>query len=126
MFITIVVIIVVAIDYGPVLGWPLFVSASNDYSRRECVNISITNDSALENTEDFQVLLTSPNSFVQMTRPQSTVYILDDDSVRISLEHRRTSVLESARALEVCVALDGLTQQELQVTLATRQGSATG
>ena len=56
------------------------------------------------------------------------VYILDDDGVRISLENRRVSVSESSASggLEMCVTLEGRTQKDIQVTLVTQQGSATG
>ena len=110
-------------DYDPILHLPLFTTSNNNGSF-QCTNISIFNDSILEDTEEFQVLLTSSDPAVRIVRNVSTVYIIDDDGVRISLTMREVTVLESNELPDVCVELEGLIQRSISVALKTEPGSA--
>ena len=115
-------------DFVPVSGHALFVGPSDQVFRRQCVNVSVVDDEVLENTEQFQVQLSSPNSFVRLVRPRSVVYLLDNDGVRISLEQREVELSEAQETggIDICVSLVGLTQRDIPVTLTTQQGTASG
>ena len=87
----------------------------------ECVEIDITDDSTLENTESFEVVLTTTDVGVELTRDRAVVYILDDDGVRMSLNDRDFSVAEDGGAVEVCVELTGSIEQSLDIQLYTME-----
>lgn len=105
---------------------PLFEDPSTDFFRRECVSISIPNDTILEDTEKFQVALNSSDETVRIVQGASTVYIIDDDNVRVSLEKRVVTVSERDGLVRsaVCVSLVGRTQQNIEVTLETQPTTA--
>lgn len=106
---------------------PLFVNVSNAASRMECVSIAIANDSILENTESFEVALSSADRVVRFTQQTSTVYIIDDDGVRVGLGDRAITVPEEeGHAIPICVEVVGQFQRNIEVTLETQSGSAQG
>jgi len=115
-------------DFAPVSEHALFLGPNDQIFRRQCVNVSIVNDEILENTEQFRVILSSPNSFVRLVRPASLVYVLDNDGVRISLEQREVELSEAREtgSIDICASLVGLTQRNIAVTLTTQQGTASG
>ena len=90
------------------------------------MNISIYDDTILEDTETFQIVLTSSDAAVRVVQSSCIVYILDDDSVRISLKERRITVSESEGLVssDACVLLDGRIQHDIVVTLETQPISA--
>ena len=114
------------VDYVHIQNLTLFEAPTTKLFRRECINISIYNDSILEDTETFQIVLTSSDAAVRVVQSSSIVYILDDDSVRVSLPRRRINVSESDGLVSsaACVLLDGLIQQDIEVTLETQPRSA--
>ena len=87
----------------------------------ECVEIDITDDSTLENTESFEVVLATTDVGVELTRDRAVVYILDDDGVRMSLNDRDFSVAEDGGSVEVCVELTGSIEQSLDIQLYTME-----
>ena len=113
-------------DYIPVPSFAFFEGVSTASSRRECVRIEITNDTLLEDTESFNVELASSDSAVRITQGVSTVYIIDDDQVRVGLKERRTTVAEDSQYVPVCVDLVGRTQEAIEVVLETRPNTARG
>ena len=112
-------------DYTPVQAI-LFEGLSSLSSRRECVDISITNDTLLEDTESFDVSLTSSDSTVNISRGVSRVYIIDDDQVRVGLKERAVTVSEDSQFIPVCVELVGRTQEAIEVLLESQSNSAQG
>ena len=82
-----------------------------------CQRIPILNDSVLENTESFGIVITTPDTSVVLTQSRVPVYIQDDDGVRVSLERREYSIREGEGALIVCTTLDGAIEREVQMVL---------
>lgn len=115
-------------DYVAVSNIPLFTELSEASSRRECVNISISNDTILEDTESFEVsLASSPSSPVRITQGVSIVYIIDDDGVRIGLKERTIVVPEGGpQHIPICVEMVGRFQQSIEVVLESQPGTAHG
>ena len=70
-------------DYGAVnfLNEPFRNHQFNTNNRRQCFNVSIVNDDAAENTEDFTVTITNevPSLSVNVTPDVATITILDRD-----------------------------------------------
>ena len=105
----------------------MFQELSTESFRRECVNISIFNDSTLEDTESFEVFLNSSDNIVHFTREVSSVYIIDDDGVRLGLRERTIAVSEGmGQIIPVCVDLIGRIQRNIDVVLETRPLTADG
>lgn len=95
-----------------------------DY-RRECVDITILPDSVLENTESFEVALSSPSEDVHFTRDTANVYVLDDDGVRMGLMTRDYADYEGEE-IEICVELVGMISQDINFNVHTEAGTAQG
>ena len=111
----------------PVPSIALFVNVSSAASREECVSITITNDTILEDTESFDVVLSSSDSFLRFTQQTSRVYIIDDDGVRVGLQERTVEVMEGeGQAIPLCVDVVGRFQQNVEVTLESQPDSAQG
>lgn len=109
-------------DYTPVTNVSLFADLG---IARDCVDIVILNDSVLEDTESFEVALSSPDETVHFTRPTANVYILDDDGVRMGLMERDYTGYEGEE-IEICVELVGMFSQRIQADVQTLPGSARG
>ena len=113
-------------DYIAVPSITLFEGLSSERQRRECVDISISNDTLLEDTESFDVLLTSSDGAVQLSQALSRVYIIDDDQVRVGFRQRTAVVSEGDLFFPACVELVGRTQQSIEVLVESRANSADG
>lgn len=113
-------------DYVAIPSIPFFDEMSSESSQRECVIISISNDTLLEDTESFNVMLSSSDSAVHISQGASTVYILDDDQVRLGLKEGTVTVSEDSQFIPVCVELVGRTQEVIEVVVETQPGSAQG
>ncbi len=95
--------------------------------RKQCVSISLNEDNVLENTESFQVFLTSQDSGVHTTAASvADVYILDNDGVRMGIQKREYEVMEAQRIQPVCVDLLGRIEKSISVMLSTSSNTATG
>lgn len=112
-------------DYTPVSNVTLFAGLSADETQVECVDISILHDSVLENTEVIEVTLSSADEEVRFTQPTTSVYVLDDDGVRMGLERRDYAGYEGEE-IEICVQLVGMISQNIGLDLLTVPGSAQG
>lgn len=113
-------------DYIAVPSISFFEGISTAASRRQCVTIEISNDTLLEDTESFVVELASSDSAVHISQGASTVYIIDDDQVRVGLKERAVAVSEDSQYVPVCVELLGRTQEGIEVVLETQPNSAQG
>ncbi len=115
-------------DYIPPPDTLLFQNQTNQSSQRECVSISISNDTTLEDTESFEVSLSSPPlGVVHITRGDTTVYIIDDDGVRIGLRERELSVVErEGNSIPTCIELVGEIQRNIEVMVETQSLTANG
>ena len=110
------------VDYIPVTN----VSFFNELGiHRDCVDIVILDDSVLEDSESFEVALSTPDETVHFTRPTANVYVLDEDGVRMGLEEREYSGYEGEE-IEICVELVGMFSHSIPVAIQTVSGSARG
>ena len=91
-----------------------------------CQEVPIQNDTILENTESFDVTISTNDRGVNLTRSRVPVYIQDDDGVRVSIEHREYSVQEEAGTLTVCTTLDGVIERNVQLMLHLLPNTAQG
>ncbi len=81
----------------------------------------------MENTESFQVVLSSQDSGVHTTAASvADVYILDNDGVRMGIQKREYEIMESQSIQPVCVDLIGRIQKSITVGLSTSPGTARG
>ena len=101
---------------------PLFASLE---TQRDCVDITILDDSVLEDTESFEVALVSTDDKVHFSRRTANVYLLDDDGVRMGLMERDYAGYEGDE-VEICVELVGMISQNIQVDIRTVPESARG
>ncbi len=63
-------------DYVSIFETLIFV----DGSTLECSSVTIINDSTVEGTEDFSIILSTSNPDINITSPSETnAFILDDD-----------------------------------------------
>ncbi len=116
-------------DYRAISNVTLFRNESISHTglRRQCVSIALNDDNVLENTESFQVFLTSQDSVVHTTAASvADVYILDNDGVRMGIQEREYEVMEAQRIQPVCVELLGRIEKSISVMLSTSSNTATG
>ena len=72
------------------------------------MDVEIRDDDILEDSETFDVLLSSPNPAVRYTTNQSArVYITDNDRVALGLRQSEYTVGEGTGVVEVCADLLG-------------------
>lgn len=91
------------------------------------MNISISNDTILEDTEYFDVGVSSLDSSVHITQGTSRVYIIDDDGVRVGLHERAITVSEGeGQIIPICVEIVGRFQESIEVMLESQSASALG
>ncbi len=91
------------------------------------MSISLDDDDILENTESFQVFLSSEDSGVRTTVASvADVYILDNDGVRMGIQERDYVVMETQSVQPICVELIGRIQKNINVALSTSPGTARG
>ena len=67
-------------DYGSVSIQLEF----DENNRRQCVQIPIVNDTTIEDTEVFFIILSSPEGNVQITTGNATVHIADNSGKLLS------------------------------------------
>lgn len=109
-------------DYTPVTNVSIFTDLG---TQRDCVDIVLLDDSILEDSESFEVALSSPDETVHFTHPTANVYILDDDGVRMGLSERYYTAYEGEE-IEICVELVGMFSQTIQADIQTLPGTARG
>ena len=68
-------------DYVPTNGSKVF----NGSTSRQCAEVTIINDSAVENSEDFTISISSDDNAVQFGVSVATIVILDDGDSTLSL-----------------------------------------
>lgn len=85
-----------------------------------CVNVSVIDDSTLEDDEIFTVSLQVANAAVSIHIRQTTITIVDNDSITLALTTNQTALVESVGVVEVCVEMTGVTEKiisyQLEVT----------
>ena len=91
----------------------------------ECVDIPILEDDITENTEIFNVFISSNNPDVSSINSTAEVSIIDENNVTIGLEKDVYQVNEDQGFVEVCAAVSvGELDKDVVVMLTTNDRSA--
>jgi hypothetical protein len=91
------------------------------------LNIPILDDSILENTESFTVILTVASDVVNVvigSERVTRITILDNDVVTVEFSEAEYSVSEGSGGVSVTVVLSGDTEREVAVDVFTTAGTA--
>lgn len=72
-----------------------------------------------------EVVLSSSDDAVRFSRPTTSIYVLDDDGVRMGLMSRDYAGVEGEQ-IEICVELVGMISQDIGLNIRTEQISAQG
>lgn len=108
-------------DFIPILMQLVFDETVTEH----CVKIPIIDDFTLEDTESFDVTLSSPDADVTFPFPTASVTILDNDMVGVGLEETEYDVSEGDGTVEICAVVTiGSIQRRLMVSLTTANLSA--
>ena len=98
----------------------------NSDTVRACTNIPVMDDSVVELTEMFGVILTTSEPDVDVQDPSALVDIIDNDRVLIGFEMEQYQG-EEGRMVEVCaVLMNGTLERSLIVEIFTGDISAQG
>ena len=92
--------------------------------QRKCVNISINDDVRVESSETFTLHLSSTDSAVTIDHSYTTIEIIDNDQVMLSLDQISYTVLEDAGEVLVSILLTGRLERDIEVLLNSTDGSA--
>ena len=71
------------------------------------------------------MVLSSSDDAVRFSRPTTSIYVLDDDGVRMGLMSRDYAGVEGEQ-IEICVELVGMISQDIGLNIRTEQISAQG
>ena len=115
-------------DYSPLSGFSLTFPSGSGVNNVLSFNVSITDDSLLENNEFFSVHATSMDPVVTFSpgRNTSTVNILDDDSVTVSIELDNYSIREGDGLLEVCLVVSDDLGRDVTININSMDLTAEG
>lgn len=111
-------------DFSALSSTSLFFSGASGV---ECLNISILDDSIVEQNETFSVLLTASNSAVEISPSSATVTIIDDDTVTIGWSSVSLQFDESGPFARICAEImQGAIARRVSVFYSTMDGTAQG
>jgi hypothetical protein len=98
----------------------------DDSNRRRCFTVTILEDQAYENDEEFQVSLSlASGSGVTIVPSLAVVQILDPDPLTIGLSQTEYTVMEGTPFVEVCAeVMNGVVERETIVSLDTADNTA--
>ncbi len=99
-------------------------SYSRNDGARKCINVTIVDDDLVENTETFQLWLTSKDKAVSLISSQVTLMIVDNDKALLALEQTNFTVNESIGQLEVKVRIIGQLERDVFFSVTTDDGTA--
>lgn len=96
-----------------------------------CVNYQLLDDDSLESVESFTVTISTSVPRVIVGHNVSTVSLVDDDGVYVTLVDGELSVDENGEEGEggevtMCVKMTGIIEREIEINLFTEEGTATG
>ncbi|EDO32272.1 predicted protein, partial [Nematostella vectensis] len=116
---------------------PLTATAGTDYTSPVATNItfsasetsynftvSITDDGIIENTESFFIQLTTTDGSINITQPNITVSITNNDKATFSFASSSYSVEEDTGYVTVNITKIGTSDISLDVKLSTNNGTA--
>jgi hypothetical protein len=99
-------------------------SYSHNDGARKCINVTIVDDDLVENTETFQLWLTSKDKAASLISSQVTLMIVDNDKALLALEQTNFTVNESIGQLEVKVKIIGQLERNVIFSVTTDDGTA--
>ena len=103
----------------------LYLLSFTNLISKACVDITIEDDSILEDPENFTVTITSGDPDVSFGTPEARVTIMDNDNATIGFEMEKYSAREDQEFVEVCARVrEGILQRRVSVLLSTRAGDA--
>lgn len=108
-------------DFTPTSGQLTFAPGVTSQTFR----VPITNDTALEPTETFNVALSSPSGATLGTTTTATVSIIDNDVPAVNFQLAANSVSESTTSVTWNVVLSGASSQTITVDYSVVGGTAT-
>ena len=93
---------------------------------RTCTNVPVVDDTVVEVTEMFGVVLTTSEPDVEFQTPSSIIRIIDNDRIVIGFEMEQYQGDEGGM-VEVCaILMNGTLERSLIVGISTRDTSAEG
>ena len=103
----------------------LYLLSFTNLISKACVDITIEDDSILEDSENFTVTITSGDPDVSFGTPEARVTIMDNDNATIGFEMEKYSAREDQEFVEVCARVrEGILQKRVSVLLSTRARDA--
>ena len=99
-------------------------SFSHNDGARKCINVTVVDDDLVENTEIFQLWLTSKDEAVSLMSNQLTLMIVDNDKALLALEQTNLTVNESIGKLEVKLKLTGQLERNVIFSVVSDNGTA--
>ena len=99
----------------------------NKTNSKACTEISITDDSTVEDQESFTLMIRGSGEGVNVNKISkiSTVTITDNDKVEIGFERGKYLPIEEGRTIEVCAALKNATLERV-LTIRLKDGMNMG
>ena len=100
--------------------------------QRVCHNLTIFNDSLLEDQESLTITMQVNHPGVSIHIQRTTVIIVDDDEVTLSFRSSSATaqdvriVSEDVEYVKVCVDLDGSTEKAIEYSVIAQPGTAQG
>ncbi|CAI8022690.1 Endothelin-converting enzyme 1 [Geodia barretti] len=88
------------------------------------VSVTIVNDDIREESEEFLVLVSGDDIVMEGSIPQTTVLVVDSDTVQIGFSTSSYSVSEDAGSLEITITRIGLSSIPTTVSVQIRNGTA--
>lgn len=89
-----------------------------------CFSFSILNDDVVEENETFLIQLTASESYIDINDNETTVIILDTDTVAVVFERVEYAVNEEEEVLSVCIELEAAVEKQVSVGLSTDDATA--
>ena len=94
--------------------------------QKVCHNLTLFDDSLLENQESLTITMEVSHPGVSIHINRATVIIMDDDEVTLSLRSSASVVSEDVGQVRVCVDLEGSTEKTIEYSIVTQPGTAQG
>ena len=90
-----------------------------------CLLINITDDSLIEDTEEFEISIFSsdPSVTIAQDNASATIFIIDDDRAIIGFDEKLKEVSEQG-IFNACFTLEGQLEKSIDVSLLTMSNTA--
>ena len=108
-------------DYAQVF---YLIAYSQSDRERKCINVTIIDDSLVENTETFTLSLLTEDASVSLIQSSLSVMIIDNDKVMLALQETNYTVIESVGQLEVKFEFKGELERNITFSLESNDETA--